>query len=239
MTRYSDEDVIAYVDGSLGGPELAAFEARLASDPELASRVAGHGWMTRQIVAAYGAPPDDRLDEALIVRLGLTDDPVVVLADHRPRRTLRPIIAAAWAGALAASLVLGVFVGRSLTGGNGPVVMNSAGVLSPGPALAMALDRQLSGQDGQIRIGLSFRSAEGICRSFVMPGGASGLGCRQDGHWVIPILARPGGDASPGGEYRLAGGDVAPAVMAEVDHRIVGEPLSIAQETAARGTGWR
>ncbi len=250
MTRFSDEDVVAYVDGRLGAAEEKAFEAQLAGDPELARRVAAHGWMTRQIVAAYGAPPGDELDEALIARLGLAGDPVVSLDERRRhqraqhwRRAVRPGLAAAWGGALAASLVLGVFVGRALAPPDGAIRMNAAGAISPGPVLAAALDRQLSGaaagRDDTVRIGLTFRSAQGICRSFVMPGGTSGLGCRENGHWVIPIVARPGGDAAPHGEYRLAGGEVAPAVMAEVDNRIVGEPLDSSAETAARNQGWR
>ena len=52
MTEISEEEVVAFVDDRLSREEKAAFEARLASDPALAKRVASHRWMAQQIEAA-------------------------------------------------------------------------------------------------------------------------------------------------------------------------------------------
>lgn len=235
MTPTLDETAIAFVDGTLDDAEREAFEARLEGDARLARRVAGHQWIARQIVAAYGPPPSDERDAALIVRLGLIEDNVLAFPARRRWYDPPRLPVGVWAGALAASLVLGLLIGNPPMDPSSPVNADMAA----SPALASALDTQLSGRDGVIRIGLTFRSRQGICRSFTMRDGASGLGCREDGRWVVPVIARPRDGGVPDGEYRLAGGDVAPAVMAEVDSRIVGEPLTVEQEITARGSGWR
>ena len=69
--------------------------------------------------------------------------------------------------------------------------------------------------------------------------GMSGLGCREDGQWAVPIVVS--GSSQPEGtaEYSLAGGSVAPPVMAEVDRRMIGEPLSPAEENTLKDKGWQ
>jgi len=39
---FSDETIMAYVDGELDAPARAAVDASLATDPELARRIARH-----------------------------------------------------------------------------------------------------------------------------------------------------------------------------------------------------
>lgn len=237
MTEATDVEVIAYVDGCLDGPALAAFEERLRREPALAEQVAAHRWLTGQIVSAFGPPPGDEIDPALIRRLGLASDNVVPF-EPPVARTRRPLLAFLASGAIAASLLVGVSVGRWMDDGTAHWLRSGpdAKVLADG-ALAEGLSGNLAGQAGEVRIGMSFRTAQGVCRTFSTGSGLSGMGCRQGSEWVVPIVVT-GTAAASGGDYRLAAGDVAPAVMAEVDRRIVGEPLGPAEEQALRQKGW-
>ncbi len=243
MTEVSDVDVIAYVDGCLEGSARAAFEERLRSDPALAERVAAHRWMTSQIVSAFGPPPGDEIDPALVARLGLAGENVVPFAPPQGR-TRRPLLALLISGAIAASLLVGVFVGRSFDSQPTPWLRSGpeAKILADG-ALSQGLSGNLAGQAGTVRIGMSFHTAQGVCRTFSTGSGStgsglSGMGCRQGSDWVVPIVVT-GAAAGSGGDYRLAAGEVAPAVMAEVDRRIVGDPLGAAEEQALRQKGWK
>lgn len=238
MTEISDIDVIAYVDGRLEGSVRAEFEDRIRSDPALAERVAAHRWMTEQIVSAFGPPPGDEIDPALVARLGLAQENVVPLAAPAPPRTRRTLLGFLTSGAIAASLVVGVFIGRWAHPAPAPWLRSGsdARVLADG-ALAEGLSASLAGQSGMVRIGMSFRTAQGICRTFSTGTGLSGLGCRQGSEWVVPIVVTSAAVAD-GGDYRLAAGDVAPAVMTEVDRRIVGDPLGRAEEARLRTKGW-
>lgn len=239
MTEVPEEDVIAFVDGHLNSAARAAFEARLKIEPNLAARVASHRWMTRQVVAAYGPPPDERVDDAMIARLGLADDNVTMLADHRRRRKQQRMTWAVRISAIAASLVLGIFAGQRLPAPQGLLNTDDQGQIIAGRELADGLSNQLAGASGPVRIGISFRTDGGICRTFSTAHGVSGLGCRVGESWVVPMVATAGSPNKPTTEYQLAGGNVAPSVMAEVDHRIVGRPLSVAEERTLKADGWR
>lgn len=237
MTDISEEEVVAFVDGRLSREDEAAFEARMVSDPTLAARVASHRWMTQQIVAAYGTPPGDEVDDALLDRLGLAANDNVVLMKDRRRRWFA---SAAVAGALAASLALGVGLGRTVFVPDAMFHSDRGNQLSAGTMLAEGLSNNLAGQKaGPVRIGISFHTANGICRTFSIADGPSGLGCRSGAKWIVPVVAAPAAPVGPSQEYRLAGGSVSPSVMAEVDRRIVGEPLSPADEKRVKANDWR
>ncbi len=239
MSSESDEDVVAYVDGRLEGKARAEFEARLANDPALAARVAAHGWMSRQIVAAFGVAPGDEVDEAELARLGLATGNVVELARQPSRAIRRPVLAAILGGAIAASLAAGVFLDRTLREtGAGMLQTDGTGQVIARGELAESLSSHLSGAPGAVRIGLSFRTAHTVCRTFSTAQGLSGLGCRSGHQWTVPIVSAAHGDTQAPAEYRLAGGDVAPSVMSEVDKRMVGEPLSPTDEKALMAKGW-
>lgn len=239
MSDMSEEQVIAFVDGRLDGQALAAFEAKLGQDRALVERVAAHRWIARQIVAAYDDPPGDEVDEALVARLGLAGDNVVAMpALHSaPRRSWRALAAA---GALAASLAAGVFIGNMAGRPEASLLqVGGSGRLVAGGVLAESLSNRLSGQAGPVRIGVSFRTGQGVCRTFSTDNGLSGLGCREDDHWAVPMAVTGPALHEGTAEYRLAGGDVAPSVMAEVDRRMVGEPLGPAEEKALKEQGWK
>ena len=242
MNAISDNDVIAYVDGVLDASARTAFERRMDEDPALAQRVAAHRWMTRQIVSAYGPPPGDEVDAALLARLGLAGENVVPIMRRSTKMgtgTKWGFIAFAAAAAMAASLVVGVGIGRRIDDQPRAWVRGAPDTqLVADGALAQSLSRQLSGEAGPVRIGMSFRAGQGVCRTFSTANGLSGLGCRRNARWEVPIVV--GGGASTGkSDYRLAGGEVAPAVMAEVDRRIVGEPLSADAERTSKANDWQ
>lgn len=240
MNTVSDEDVVAYVDGNLGEDARRAFEAELANDPDLARRVSAHRWMSRQITAAFDGPPNDDMDEEELERLGLSDSKVVPMAGKLPWTIRRSAFAAVLTGAMAASLVAGVVLDRALINrGSALVQTDAAGQVLAQGKLADSLSDHVSGQPGLVRIGLTFRTDHTVCRTFSTRRGLSGIGCRRKGRWVIPIFATNPPETRANSEYQLAGDNVAPSVMADVDRRMVGEPLSIAQEKALIADGWK
>ncbi|WP_338468448.1 hypothetical protein RXV95_07830 [Novosphingobium sp. ZN18A2] len=240
MTSAADADVIAYVDGRLEGAARDTFEARLANDPALVRQVAAHRWMSRQIVAAFGVPPGDEIDESELARLGLSTGNVVDLAGRSRHAVRRSVFGAIAAGALAAGLVAGVLLDRTIDRPDaGMLQADGNGRVFAQGELADSLSHRLSGEPGPVKIGLSFRTAQGICRTFSTPRGLSGIGCREGNGWSVPIVSAPQRPAQESGEYRLAGGAVAPAVMARVDTSIVGDPLAPAQEKALIARDWQ
>jgi hypothetical protein len=197
----------------------------MAADPALAADVAAHRDLAARLSAAY-APV---LDEPMPVRLELAAQTANDRA--RPRRSL-----VTWA-AVAASLVVGVLAGRFALA-PAPTVAVGADV----PAkleLARALDDQLSSQPGAVRIGLTFRDATGrYCRTFQSaPDRLAGLACRDRGDWRVETATAWSPGAEP--QYRTAGSDTPPEVLAAVDRTLAGEAFDAAQEKAARDAGWR
>lgn len=239
MKQVTDEAVVQFVDGCMTGAELAEFEARLATDVTLAERVSAHRWIARQIVAAYGSPPEAAIDQSHLERFGLTEDNVYPLSAIRRLKASRAFSWSVAASALAASLVIGVMVGQSMLAQPNGVILEPNGTLTASGELSERLSNQLAGQQGPVLIGVSFRADKGICRTFHVPQGASGLGCREGGRWTVPIMVTDNPNANGPTEYSLASGDIAPSVMAEVDRRIKGEPFTAAQEQQLRETGWK
>jgi hypothetical protein len=165
--------------------------------------------------------------------------PVVDLAQARNRREQRRRWASPpqWA-AIAATLAIGLFVGSQVPhGGDTPITVRD-GQMIAASTLGRALDTQLAsaGQQGVVRIGLTFRDQSGaICRSF-SGNDMSGLACRDHGRWQVRgMFAAPEGQSS---DYRMAGG-ADPALAALVDSAMSGEPFDAAQEKAAKERGWR
>lgn len=200
--------VAAYVDGELDAAERQRFESDMAGDPVLADQVALERRLRDRLAAAY----DPVLAEAVPARLTLAAE---AANDPSPRRSGLPN----WA-AVAASLVVGVLVGRVAL-----PAQDQDPLAIPG-ALAQALDRQLADDAGPIRVGLSFRTAEGrYCRTFQSaPDRLAGLACRDDGDgWQARTITT--WTPAAAADYRTAGVD--------------GEPLDATAERAARERGWR
>ncbi|MCR5876768.1 anti-sigma factor [Phenylobacterium sp. J426] len=213
-----DLTVAAYVDGELDAQARARFEAEIAVDPSLAREVAAQRRLRARLAAAY----DPVLAEALPLELTLAAQAV---NDRPAKRFGLPH----WA-AVAASLVAGVLVGRTT------IVEPDA--LAARGQLAQALDRQLAADGGPIQVGLSFQANDGrYCRTFQSaPDRRAGLACRDGGGWRLRTVTAW---APANVDYRTAGVDTPPEVLAAVDALIAGEPLDAAAERAARARGWK
>lgn len=238
MTRFPDEAVIAYVDNRMVDEERAAFDRALRVDKSLADRVAAHAWMTRQITAAFGPPPTAEADDLLIDWLNPDRGKVIPLATGHRRSVRRGFAMAALSGAIAASLAFGVLIGRGTPSLDSMLILDRSGKIAARGLLAEGLSNRLSGEQGPVRIGITFHTAGEICRTFSTAGGTSGLACRQGSGWSVPLVANAGSETAGSGEYRLAGEAVSPEVMAQVDRLIVGAPLSPKEEAGLRDRGW-
>jgi hypothetical protein len=228
MAEPIDEtDVIAWLDGELAPEQAARVEQAVATNPGLAAIAETHRAMRARFAAAFGPIAAEPVMPARSAE-------VVSLAAVRAARSGQsPSPARRWwvPGAIAASLVAGLVIGQLGRSGG---ISDRAEALALAPSLARALDAQLSGQEGAVRVALSFRSVDGAyCRSFTASH-LSGIACRTDQGWRL----RYGAPAAPtGGAYRMAGND--PAEAGAIAAMIAGEPLDAAGERAARAHGWR
>lgn len=235
----TDEELMAYADGELGAADAARIEAAMAVDPEMAAAVARARTLRAQLRQAFDPMLAEPVPAHLtaLARGAAPAATVPVLPQASRRRWALP----EWA-ALAAALVLGVAVSQfGLRPAAGPLDSRDGRLLASG-ALAESLDSRLGADSGgAVRIGLSFRTREGgYCRGFRLQGerDLAGLACRaDDGRWQVPVLVAA--DPAPEGGLRQAASALPGAVLAEVDARIVGEPLDAAQEREARDAGWR
>ncbi|BBF71014.1 anti-sigma factor [Sphingobium sp. 3R8] len=229
MTDIDEAMLIALVDGELDEVNRRRVERAVAADPALAARLAQHRSLRARLAGHYAPvaqePVPDRLRAVL-------EDSATVTPLARPAPRWR-----GWAmgGAIAASLVLGLGLGRMSGEEPGSIGMQGGVMVAQG-ALATALDGQLASaqRDGPIHIGLSFqRKGGGWCRSF--DGAIAGVACREGTGWQVQ-QALPGAGSQTA--YRQASSADA-RVMATVDALIDGAPVDAAGEKAAQAKGWR
>lgn len=245
--KISEQMLAAYVDGELDAAGVLVVETWMREDAEVADCVARSRALRGQLRRAYAPVLDEPVPERLLAAAGAAGSASLtgnVLALQRPAPSLTRRGELAWRlphwAALAASLVLGLLLAPLLDeDGAGPFDSTGQALLARGE-LMQALDRQLASEasTGAVSVGLSFRARDGsFCRSFTLAEQSlSGLACRQAAGWRVSAL----GEATvERGELRRAGSALPPAVAAEVDARIVGEPLDAAGERKARDTGWR
>lgn len=246
--KITEEMLIAFADGELDPKERETVMRAVAADPELGRKLAAHQRLRSTLSGHFEPlaeePVPERFKALLAQRQPGGDDNVVSLAAVREgrkdrverdgRRGWRP----GWSNfaAIAATLVLGLAIGRSMHDGS-PVGVSGRGMVARGE-LAEALDTRLaSAQDAgaETRIGLTFRNKDGdICRTF--DGAAiAGLACRRGKRWRLDQLL-PG--TSAGSDYRQASaGD--PRLAASVQDMIEGAPFDAQAEKTARDEGWK
>jgi hypothetical protein len=245
---FSEETLMAYADDELDSQTRTEVEAAMAADPEIARRVAQHKALRGKLRSAFDKaldePPSQRLvDAARGVPAIRREGNVIPLRRKTPPKRAWP----QWAS-LAASLVVGAFIGQALlrtSGGSGPIVSHDGQLLASG-VLAHALSDQLAGaqsEDTPVRIGVSFRSKGGdYCRTFSMHEATTlaGLACREHDDWHVQVLAQsvPTATSANGSQYRQAGSELPKSVMQAVDDTIAGEPLDAHAEATARDKNW-
>ena len=252
--RYTDETLMAYVDHELDAAASRELEAAMSADSELAARVARQRALRGLLRGAF----DPVLDEPVPGRLhaALHGDAAAKAPDNvvpisPPPRRRAASLDNRWArwGMLAASLMLGVWLGRSQFAPPSDALWARAedGRLVARAELAQALTSQLASQqpgDARVRVGVSFVARTGdYCRSFTLAAGPAGLACKPGtgGDWQLPLLVQPpAAEGAAQGAYRQAASTTTPpAVLRAIDEQIDGAPLDAAGERDAVQRGWQ
>jgi hypothetical protein len=242
--KLTDEELMAYADGEMSAIDAKRIEAAMADDAALAARVGRFRAVRRALHLAYDSVVSEPVPERLRALLGDVaasepapePAPVVDLAAHREKRQAR-FGPPAWA-AMAASLIVGVLVGRAVLP-SGDLLVDDGRYA--GADLTRVLDTRLASdaanQNGATRIGLTFRANDGeICRTFshnARADSTSGLACREGERWAVQIAVHGGAQ----GQFRQAGAD-APAILDAMDAMMSGEPFDATQERASRDQNW-
>lgn len=247
MSRITDEMIARYVDGELDAEGVAAVDAAVAADPALGARIVRESHLravaARALSDVLTEPVPERLRQA--VSASARGAEIIKLEFKKPRGAPaapappKPSRLPAWAAA-AACLVVGVLVIQAFGMNRIRPFETAPRAGQPAPtALAVALDRKLSGEAGLVQVGLSFRDGGGqVCRTFQIDRTA-GVACRRDQGWSVRVAADTPGTPVVGGDYRMAGSAMPPAVLEAVDAMIVGEAMDRSQELAARKAGWK
>jgi len=223
----TDEMLMAYVDGELSEPQQMAVDSAVAADPALFEKLERH----RRLRARMGGAFAEVLAEPAPERLVAAARPSNVVPFPAQRRAVP-----AWA-AMAACVAIGLVAGLSVPRlGSAPTIGSD---LRAHGQLASALDKQLASAPAQgaaVRVGLSFRSSDGYCRTFTEET-VAGLACRERDGWKVRMaVARTAGPAS---DYRTAASETPPQVLEAAQDLMVGEPLDARAEAAARAKDWR
>jgi hypothetical protein len=225
-----DPDMLmAYADGELDPIAARRVEQAIERDPALAAQLERHRALAGSLRAAFG-PIAAEPPPAAAVRALKDAAQVVPLVRPAPARRERPL----WIGAIAASLVAGLFAGPMIfspDGGAG-IAFDRGTPIARGD-LAHALDTQLAAtqqRGSPVRIGVSFRNSDGeLCRSFEQQG-TGGIACAGADIWRIERLYA--GVAQQPAQYRQAGSATA-AMMRDAQEMMVGEPLTGEEERIA------
>ncbi len=242
---FSEETLMAYADNELDAKTRSAVEAAMATDPDVARRVARHKALRGRLRTAFDKildepPPQRLIDAARGVPAVRREGNVIPLRRKAPPRRAWP----QWMS-LAASLVIGVLIGQALlrgSGAPGPITARDGKLLASG-VLAQALSEQLVStqkDDLPVRIGVSFKSKDGdYCRTFSLRESTTlaGVACRENDAWQVQTLAQSEAPAAAGA-YRQAASEMPRSVMQAVEDTIAGEPLDAHAENLARAKNW-
>lgn len=228
-----DPRFYAWLDGELSEAEAAEMDRKVTADPELRSLADQHRALGARLGAAFApvveAPLPDRIRDAAAPRQA----EVVSLDAVRRRRAKRWVMQGV---AMAASVAFGLFAGATMLAPETSLKSRDGRIVAAGK-LDEALSTQLAstGPTGDIRIGLSFKAANGnYCRSFT-EGGSAGLACREEDSWRVQGLFSAGEQQFS--DYRMAAGQD-PRLMALVEGAMTGEPLDAEAEMIAAQRGW-
>jgi hypothetical protein len=246
--RFSDEVLMAYTDNELDENTRIAVESAMATDPDIAHRIAQHRALRKRLRSAFDAVVDEPVPLKLIElarnapasSAARNEAPVIPL----PRRPAARRSLPQWA-ALAASLLIGILAGRFAfrAGGPGLIATRNGQMIARG-LLADALTSQLVSQQRAaetVQIGVSFRSKTGTyCRTFSMRAPAvAGLACHAADGWRLKVLSGTTEQQVTAGSYRQASSSMPPVVVSIVTDEISGEPLDARAEAAARRRNWQ
>jgi hypothetical protein len=251
MTRhFSDEELVAFLNGDLDEARAEELALALDDDAALAGRLERLDPLSAEIKGAFddvlAIPVPDRLkDAASMSQPKEASDNVISFAAAKAEKDSRRFRWPEYA-AMAASLAIGLVIGGQ-SGVFGPagagadaVIVASADGPTVAPAVAQFLTTKAGGETqqlaglGLVRASISFRDSEDrLCRQFSIDAKATatdGVACMRDGEWAVAAI---GTRTIEGGDMRTASGDASPAVLAAVDDMIEGDPLDAGAEKAA------
>ena len=243
--KFSEETLMAYADNELDAKTRAAVEEAMATDPEVARKIAQHKALRGKVHLAFNnvvhePTPQRLIDAARGVPAVRREGNVIPLRRKAPVSRAWP----QWA-AIAASLVVGVIIGQAVLrgSGGGPVTSRDGQLLANG-VLAHALSEQLAStqtDQSPVKIGVSFKSKAGnYCRTFTMRETTTlaGLACRDHDDWHVQTLVQTASTPESSAAYRQAGSQMPKSILQATEDNIAGEPLDAAAETAAREKNW-
>lgn len=241
-----DETLMAYADGELDEATRRAVEDAMKRDPAIAGRVAEHRALRSRLSAAFDGVLDEPIPERLQASAAATPaSNIAALAAARASRQSEPARRSTWKQwtAIAASVLLAVFVGRNvLQSFESEHVAERGEQRYASGALEQALSKQLSGApaDAPIAVVATFRSKTNeYCRAFNTgaPQSLSGVACRAHDGWRIQMLTQKAGEEAT--QYRQAS-TVLPTIVAQtVESMMSGDALDAEEEAAAQARGWR
>lgn len=239
--NWTDESLMAFVDGELGAAEREAFERALATDTALQARVARVQAQRRRVEAAFAPVLDEAVPDRLAGLLApapATAAQVVDLAVARTARAAPRRAMSSWAawGGMAASVVLGVVIGLQFAGGDGDLGLRGDRLVAGGAVDKALSDQLASTLGGPVAVQLSFVDRSGAyCRTFSTRA-LAGLACREGAQWTVQALAAT--ERTADGSMRQAA-SLPRAVLDAVDQRIAGDTLDAERERQARDRGWQ
>ncbi len=257
--KYPDEILMAYVDNEIDEATRREIDAAISGDPALAARVSQQRALVGQLQAAYAPiaaePIPARLLES-VRKTGAGEGDAAargnVISLNARKRSAPVKTGWSWQmlGGIAASLVVGVMLGRvAPAGDDAGLVSAQDGKLYARGVLSASLNNQVANeagnQTGTVKVALSYRNKTGAyCRAFMLKDGAdAGLACREQGQWRIQQLTREkaggqgGGQANPA--YRMAASAMPASILRMVDSEIDGDALDAAGERAAMQRAWQ
>lgn len=256
--RFSDQTLQAYADGVLDAATVHALETAMQHDSALALRVAQ---LRRKAIGAAGAK--------VVQLAGVRAERAAAARKAGQRRWgwLEWSALALGAALVLGLILLGLFGSRAgwshwwplaispTTGNPAPPVASPSGIpamathdgslLAQG-SLLLALNQQPGGRttpDGEIRIGQSFMTGDGnYCRSFSLLGmqqDLTGLACREEGVWQIPLLVQNRRNVPALGSHRNAAGDMPLLLQEAIRQRKAGAALDTQAEELALQRRWQ
>lgn len=253
--QFSDETLMAYADGEIDADLRRQIEAAMALDPSIAERIDKHRALRVDLNAAFNGVLDEPIPEHLLDAANTS--PVDASSIDTKSATVTNLNAAraakqrgtepkrrwSWPEwtAIAASLIIGILAGRTaLQPSQSSLFATAADSIVARGELSTALTDQIGGaaDDAEIRIGLTFQDKRGqYCRTFATAS-AAGFACRDANAWKVRALSE-GVTNQEGGEYRRAGSELPPAILAAVEASMAGEALDREQEQKARARDWK
>ena len=247
--QFSDDILMAYADGEADDDTRRQIEAAMPLDPSIAERIARHRRLRMDLGGAFDGVLDEPIPARLLDAANASPNPQASasVADLNARRAAKQRDAKpkrwSWPEwtSIAASLLIGILAGCSALqpSASSLFAAQGSGIVASGE-LSAALTQQAGGasDDATVWIGLSFRSRGGeYCRTFTASS-AAGFACREADAWKVRALSE-GLPSAASGEYRMAGSELPPAILAAVEDAMEGEALDADEERAAQSRGWK